>query len=300
MRKLWFVCVLFTLLLFSAGCKKKVNDSLMKGQKEVPVSTIYQEGLSYLASGRYTRARSFFQLIIDNAPNSKEFADAKLGVADSEFFDLETGPAEALTDYQSFLVYFPKSKRAPYAQYMVGMCYYSQISSPDRDQSFSREAITAFEELRRKYPDSPYSKLSEEKIRLCWDRLAEHEFGVGVFYYKVHSYLSAAGRFQYLLDHYIQYLTKEGKEKTYYFYGRSLFEMTRYDEAARYYRLLLKEFPQTLYRDQVSSELAEIESGKLQREKEAKIKAFKEKMKEMREKELEREGKGHKRKKPVK
>ncbi len=300
MRKLWFICIVFILLLFTGGCKKKVNDSLMKGQKEVAVSTIYQEGLSYLANGSYTRARNYFQLIIDNAPNSKEFPNAKLGVADSEFFDLETGPAEALADYQSFLVYFPKSKRAPYAQYMVGMCYYSQISSPDRDQSFSRQAITAFEKLRQQYPDSPYSKLSEEKIQLCWDRLAGHEFEVGVFYYKVHSYLSASGRFQYLLDHYVQYLTKEGKEKTYYYYGRSLFEMTHYDEAARYYRLLLKEYPNTLYHDQISSELAEIESGKLQQEKEAKIKAFKEKIKEMKEKELEKEGKGQKKRKPAK
>ncbi len=272
MRRL--LLVFLSLLLVMGGCRKKVDSKLWTGGKQVPVAQVYQKGLTYLSNGKYAKARQYFQLIIDNAANSKEFSKAKLGIADAEFFDLEKGAGDALADYESYLVYFPTSKDAPYAQYMVGMCYYSQISTPDRDQSFSHQAIEAFEKLRQKYPLSPYSKLSEEKIKACWQRLAQHEFDVGVFYYKARSYIASSGRFEYLLDHYLSYLNDQEKEETYYYYGRSQFEMTKYDKAARYYRLLLKEFPNTLYHDQVAAELANIESGKLEREKKKKIEKY--------------------------
>lgn len=272
MRRL--LLVFLSLLLVMGGCRKKVDSKVWTGGKQVPVDQVYQKGLTYLSNGKYTKARQYFQLIIDNAANSKEFSKAKLGIADAEFFDLEKGAGDALADYESYLVYFPTSKDAPYAQYMVGMCYYSQISTPDRDQSFSHQAIEAFEKLRQKYPLSSYSKLSEEKIKACWQRLAQHEFGVGVFYYKARSYVASSGRFEYLLDHYLSYLNDQEKEETYYYYGRSQFEMTKYDKAARYYRLLLKEFPNTLYHDQIAAELADIESGKLEREKKKKIEQY--------------------------
>ncbi|RLE20312.1 MAG: hypothetical protein DRJ08_07150 [Acidobacteria bacterium] len=272
MRRLLLVSL--CLLLVMGGCRKKVDSKLWTGGKQVPVSQVYEKGLTYLSDGKYAKARQYFQLIIDNAANSKEFSKAKLGIADAEFFDLERGAGDALADYESYLIYFPISKDAPYAQYMVGMCYYSQISTPDRDQSFSHQAIEAFEKLRQKYPNSPYSKLSEEKIKACWQRLAAHEFEVGVFYYKARSYVASSRRFEYLLDNYLSYISRKEKEQTYYFYGRSQFEMTKYDKAARYYRLLLKEFPNTLYHDQVAAELADIESGKLQKEKEKKIEEY--------------------------
>ncbi len=292
MRRLLLVFLSLVLVIGMAGCRKKIDNTLMKGQKEVPVSQVYQKGLAYLAAGKYTRARQYFQLIIDNAANSKEFPDAKLSLADAEFFDLEKGPADALADYQSYLVYFPRSKKAPYAQYMVGMCYYSQISSPDRDQSFSHEAIQAFEKLRQKFPDSLYSKLSEEKIKACWMRLAEHELQVGIFYYKGRSYLAATKRLEYLMDRYLSYLGPKEKEECYYYYGRSLFEMTSYDKAARYYRLLLKAFPDTLYHDQVAAELADIESGKMEKEKEKRIQEYMKKH-HIKAPSAEKSGKGH-------
>ena len=57
----------------------------------------------------------------------------------------------------------------------------------------------------------------------------------------------------------------------YYYFSRTLFEMTKYDEAARYFRLMLEQFPNTIHRDQLRADLADIDSGKLQREKEKRL-----------------------------
>ena len=71
-----------------------------------------------------------------------------MGMADAYYFDFATGAPDALPEYQSYLVYFPGSENAAYAQYMVGMCYYAEVTSPDRDQSYSRKAIAEFEKLK--------------------------------------------------------------------------------------------------------------------------------------------------------
>lgn len=181
-------------------------------------------------------------------------------------------------------MYFPRSDQAAYAQYMVGMCYYSQVNSPDRDQTFTRKAIEEFEKLKNDFPDSPYVKLSQEKIRLCWRRLAEHEQSVAVFYFKAGAYHAAEARFRYLMERYPGYLSAEELELTYYDFGRTLFELTKYDEAARYFRLLLKDYPDTLYRDHVQELLADIESGRLQQQKEEKMREMYEQMKRRRSK----------------
>ncbi len=281
MRKLIIIAIL-TILVMPA-CKKAVDREVEKKSGEVPVAEILDMGRAYLANGKYYTARKYFQLIIDNAPNSGQFPAAKLGLADAYYFDLATGSADALPEYQSYLVYFPNNPEAAYAQYMVGMCYYAQVESPDRDQSYTRKALAEFEKLHSQYPDSPYNELSEEQIQLCWHRLAQHEFGVAIFYYKAGTYKAAEGRFRSVLDQYLSYLTSEERELTYYYFSQTLFSMTQYDEAARYIRKLLAEFPQTIHRDTVRSQLEDIESGKLQQEKEERLKEMFEKIKEKKE-----------------
>ncbi len=281
MRKLIIIAIL-TILLMPA-CKKAVDREVQKKGSEVPVAEIVDMGRAYMASGKYYTARKYFQLVIDNAPNSVEFPAAKLGLADAYYFDLATGSADALPEYQSYLVYFPNNPEAAYAQYMVGMCYYAQVESPDRDQSYTRKALTEFEKLRSEFPDSPYNDLSEEKINHCWHRLAQHEYDVAVFYYKAGTYKAAEGRFRGLLDEYLSYLTAEERELAYYYFSQTLFSMTHYDEAARYIRKLLAEFPQTIYRDTVRAQLEDIESGKLQQEKEERLKEIFDKIRDRKE-----------------
>lgn len=282
MRKVFIIPVLMVLL--TAGCKKRIDNQVERNSLEVPVAEVLERGLGYLADGKFYTARRYFEMIQDNAANSMEFPQAKIGLADAYFYDISTGAPDALPEYQSYLVYFPNGEYAAYAQYMVGMCYYSEVNSPDRDQSYSRKAISEFEKLKTQFPDSPYVTLCDEKIRLCWQRMAQHEYEVGVFYHKVNSHRAAEMRFRYVLDNYLSYLTVDEREDVYYFFSRTLFALTKYDEAARYFRLLLEQYPDNLNRDQLRADLADIESGKLQREKEERIEEIREEFKKRRDK----------------
>jgi len=269
MRKILIIPVV--MILFTAGCKKQIDETVKEDSQRVPVAQVLERGLGYLGNGKYYTARKYFEMIMDNAPNSLEFPRAKLGMADAYYYDIATGAPEALAEYQSYLVYFPNSEDAPYAQYMVGMCYYAEVNSPDRDQSYSRKAIAEFEKLKTRFPDSPYVGLCDEKIRLCWQRIAQHEYEVGIFYHKVHTYRAAEIRLREVLDHYLDYLSTDEREMVYYYFSRTLFAMTKYDEAARYFRMILEQYPDTIYRDELRSDLEDIDSGKLQRQKEERI-----------------------------
>lgn len=265
--------VLIIILLFSSSCKKKNDTEQLKGYA---VSTVYNKAMDYMANGKFYNARRYFEVIIDNAPNSKLFSSAKLGFADAYFFDRGTGAADALPEYLSYLVYFPNNAQAPYAQYMAALCYYTQISSADRDQQYSWKAIEQFNKLKNKYPDSTYAKLCDLKIDNCYKRIAQHEFMVGKFYYKVSTYKACEKRLKTLMEKYPHYYDKE---ETYFLYGRSLFELKKFDDAAVYYKKLLAEFPNTIQKDRVTEELQLIESGEAQKQYEKEKKEFIKKIK---------------------
>ncbi len=262
MKNIVILVLVFT-LLFLNSCKSAKEADIEKAKK-IAVSQVYLNGMEYLLNKNYSSARNYFEVIIDNATNSEYFPYAKLAYADSLFFDLSKGPIEALPEYKSFIVYFPKHPETPYAQFMVGMCYFIQINGPDRDQTYVDQAMEEFEKLKTKYPDSKYAKLVDKYIDYCWLMKAQHEYLIGIFYYKVKGYKAAASRLGGLIKNFDD--KYYDKEKAYYFYARSLMYETKFDEAARYFRKILKEFPNSIYRDTIKEQLDYIESGKAEKE----------------------------------
>ncbi|GEM_PF-897688 len=295
MKKI-IIPVLIIALLFLNACKSAKEANIEKAKK-IAVSQVYLDGMEYLLNGNYSSARDYFEVIIDNATNTEYFPYAKLAYADALFFDISKGPIEALPEYQSFIVYFPKHPETPYAQFMVAMCYFIQINGPDRDQTYVDQAMAEFEKLKATYPDSKYAKMVDKYIDYCWLMKAQHEYLVGVFYYKVKGYKAAAARLRGLIENFDE--KYYDKEKAYYYFARSLMYETKFDEAARYFRKLLKEFPNTIYRDAVKEQLDYIESGRAEKELIERKKKIEEKYKKEMEKRIKK-AKGKKKKKEKK
>ncbi len=284
MRKV-FIAVLIITLIFSDACKS-VKESNIENAKKIAVSKVYLKGMEYLLNGNYSSARDYFEVIIDNATNTEYFPYAKLAYADALFFDLSKGPIEAMPEYQSFIVYFPKHPETPYAQFMVAMCYFIQINGPDRDQTYVDQSIVEFEKLKEKYPDSEYAKMADKYIEYCRYIKAQHEYLVGIFYYKVKGYKASASRLGGLIKNFDPKYYNQ--EKAYYYYARSLMYETKFDEAARYFRKILKEFPNTIYRDSIKEQLDYIESGRAQKELMERKKKLEEKIRKEMEKRIKK------------
>jgi len=176
-------------------------------------------GKVYLDNGKWEEGRKMLRSIEERLPSSKEFPIAKLLIADSFFYAATPSYPEALVEYKSFLNYFPRSDRRDYALFRIGLCHYASIENAERDQSETRLAMTAFQDLLREAPGSAYAVDARAKITQCWRRLAESELMVGVFYVNSYAYGPAEKRLKDLLQTYPDYVDRE---RAYFYLAEAL------------------------------------------------------------------------------
>lgn len=103
---------------------------------------------------------------------------------------------------QRFISIHPGNKDAPYAYYLVALDYYEQISDVDRDQKITEQALTALQDVQRRFPDSQYAADASLKIDLVYDHLAGKEMQIGRFYQRTGQWLASEIRFQNVVDKY--------------------------------------------------------------------------------------------------
>ncbi len=238
--KPWFFAL--AVVLAASGCKG--------GPKADPILSLsateaLAQGKELLAREKYPRARPFLIHAFEVEPNSATGREALLLAADT--FYLEGGNTNYLSaeaKYRDFLNRFPTSDRSAYAQFQVASSLAKRMERPDRDQSTTRKALAAFEELLRLYPTSEYAAQAREQIRVVRDNLAEHEFVVGRFYIRYGIPVAAVQRFEYLLATYPEY---GEKDKAFFYLGQAYQNARRGEEATTMFDRLQRQFPESPY-----------------------------------------------------
>jgi outer membrane protein assembly factor BamD len=103
---------------------------------------------------------------------------------------------ESIAASRRYIQLHPGSPDAAYAQYLIGSCYFDQIRDVTRDQDRTERAMTAFDEVVRKYPSSEYAVSAKRKIEVGRDQLAAREMMVGRYYMERRDYSGAINRFK--------------------------------------------------------------------------------------------------------
>ncbi len=101
-----------------------------------------------------------------------------------------------------YLEFYPADKDAAYAQYLIGLSYYDQITDVGRDQDNTLKALRALRETSLRYPDSEYARQAKLKYDLTLDHLAGKEMEIGRYYLKRGHYLAAINRFRAVVEEY--------------------------------------------------------------------------------------------------
>ena len=241
-------------LVTAAACgSKQVTPAL--GQADADVF-LYQRGSELLAKKNWLTAREYFRRLVDSYPQSRLRADAKLGIGDSYIGE---GRIESYilgaNEFREFLNFFPTHPRADYAVYRLGYAHYKQMLKPQRDQTATQEAIVELKRFLDGFPDSKYRPEVEKLYREARDRLSEHEFHVGLLYYRIRNPVGAVGRFTELLKADPEY-TK--RDEVYFYLAESWLKLGSTPEAVPYFDKLLKEFPKSEYRKKAEKRLAEL------------------------------------------
>ena len=182
-------------LLSLMGCglfKSKEAKELEK----TPESLI-MEGLDAYQRKKYEKAGEAFQNLKDRFPYNPYAIVAELKLADSYYLNKEY--LLAATAYKEFEKLHPANEIIPYVIFQLGMCYFKQMPTIDRDQSYAFRAVQEFERLIKNYPRSEYVSQAEASLIKAKKNLAAHEFYIGEFYLNQKKYKAALVRFEGIL-----------------------------------------------------------------------------------------------------
>jgi outer membrane protein assembly factor BamD len=189
----------------------------------------------------------------ENSPE-KNF-DAKVILKRAEAYYQKDDFIEAVGEYQHFIDLHPLHEWAEYAQFKLGMSYFHQIRTIDRDPEPTQNALSAFQKFLSVYPDSQYAEEARKRIRMCETDLAEHQLYVGRFYYKKGAYPAAIERFTRLLD---AYPKLPPAEEALYYLGMSYYRSEDPEQAAAHLKDLVGRYPDSPYRGRVEKLLARL------------------------------------------
>lgn len=185
---------LFGLVL--AGCSD--DDSLVDDTR--PVGDIFAEAEGNLENGSYISAAKGFDDVERLYPYSSLAKTAMILSAESYY---RAGKyEEARLAAQRYLEFFPSDSDAAYAQYIIGLSYYDQISDVGRDQGDTLQAAQALREVVERYPNSEYARDARLKYDLTQDNLAGKEMQIGRYYLGRKHYISAINRFRRVVELY--------------------------------------------------------------------------------------------------
>ncbi len=194
LKKVVYFAVLMWVGAHVLGC------AWFRAKEEETAQGLAEEGMEAFKDEDYKDAIESFQKLKDWYPFSKYAILAELKLGDAYYHRKEY--EEAIFAYEAFENLHPKNEAVPYVVYQTGQCYFNRLDSIDRDQSMARDALQSFERLIRTYPTSPYAGKAEEHVKVCNRSLAEHEFYVGLFYYKSEHYKAALERFKTVIRSY--------------------------------------------------------------------------------------------------
>lgn len=228
------------------GCKTtEKNDNR-------PTCEIYREAVKMYEDEDYVEAAKLLEVVMKN-PSSICADSALYYLAEIDF---EEGDfIYSAFHYNRLRRQYPSSSFVKKSLYKSALCNYELSLPYDRDQEYTRKAITSFQEYQMLYSeqDSLYKEASK-KIDELRNKLARREYSVGDLYLTMDNPTAAIIYFDSVID---LYSDTDFYEDAYMGKIQSLVQLRKYDEALGIISLYSQKFPNGQY----YSELAEIKQN---------------------------------------
>ena len=133
-------------------------------------------------------------------------------------------------EFETLIKNYPSSSFVEDSRYMLAMCYYGLSPDYSLDQTYTRYAISEFQNFIEFSPNSKYAAEAERKISELKTKLAYKTLKSADLYYTLDNYKSALVYYGNVLEEY--YDTKYADDAL---YGkiRTLIKKKRYEEAKK-------------------------------------------------------------------
>lgn len=176
------------------------NSNMKPADGSRPIAKLYNKGLSELAEGEYKNAAAQFDEVERQYPYSGWATRAMLMAAYCHY--QRNDYAATIGTAQRFISLHRGHRDAAYAYYLIALSYYEQISDIHREQSMARKALSALQEVIRRFPHTPYARQAKAKLLSVRAHLAAKDVEVGRYYLKREAYVAAINRFKTVVSDY--------------------------------------------------------------------------------------------------
>ena len=150
--------ILILVRIFS--CSGDKNKELSYEERTLQI--IYSSALEKLNNDNYEEAIIEFDEVERQHPYSVWARKAILMSSYASYLNRDFIKAEI--NLKRYISLYPASELVPYAQYLLGMCYFDQIIDHKRDQTAVKSAYQTFKLILDRYPETSYAKESYYKI----------------------------------------------------------------------------------------------------------------------------------------
>jgi outer membrane protein assembly factor BamD len=196
--------MMLPVLVIVAGCSTWGNlfgDKDEAAAPDEPADRLYNEGLYLLNEKKeYEDAAKKFEEVDRQHPYS-EWARKALLMSAYAYYELDKYD-DAIITAKRYVTLHPGTPDAAYAQYLIGVSFFDQIPDVSRDQGRTERALSALEEVVRKYPNTEYAASARRKIEGARDQLAAKEMNVGRYYQGKKDFIAAINRFKMVVTQY--------------------------------------------------------------------------------------------------
>ncbi len=145
-----------------AGCGEGIDDDPIL---RLSARESLEQGKALMEQEKYARAREYLIHAFEVEPNSAGGREALLMVADAHY--LQGGNQNYIKSeakYRDYQNRFPTSEYAPYVQFQIASSLAKRTLSPDRDQTATRKALDAFNDVIRLFPTSEYVEEAKSEL----------------------------------------------------------------------------------------------------------------------------------------
>ncbi|TNF73900.1 MAG: outer membrane protein assembly factor BamD [Acidobacteria bacterium] len=201
-KELLLLSIVLLVVALVAGCGGPKQDPILQLSAEESLEI----GKELMEKKKYSQAREYLSHAFEVAPNSAVGREALLLVADAHYLDGGSDNfIRAEAKYRDFLNRFPTSERAGYVQLQLANSLSKRMLRPDRDQTATRQALEAYDELLLIYPGTQYAEEGRLEMAALRENLADHEMIIGRYNFRRRLYTAATSRLSYLVEEFPEY-----------------------------------------------------------------------------------------------